>query len=335
MNKEGKIELYRFLACLFIMMGHYLYYVLPNLELPFVVSYQFVEFFFMVTGYFTARHFDLKWQEGSGAKEVLKYHFKKFLRFMPYTIPAIIGVYAVESYTFISADNIQGLWDNLKDIVLEVLFLSVFRPSGAHLFVMWFLSAMFITLPVLIAFCFLKRKWVKIIPGTILPVIYYVLTPDYTSQNPVNQLLRAFMGMLMGATIYYLSCYIKELNVPKAVKWICTILFTVAYIAPIIICYRNMFLSYEYIICFVVWMMILMSDLTVMKPWHSRIMGYLGDISMPVFMWHIAVFKFVSVFNVLSDNEILRITVSFAMVFFICIINMAIVKLCKKYIKKA
>ena len=46
MNKEGKIEIYRFLACIFIMIGHYVLYMHSELSIPFTVSFQFVEFFF-------------------------------------------------------------------------------------------------------------------------------------------------------------------------------------------------------------------------------------------------------------------------------------------------
>lgn len=335
MNKEGKVELYRFWACIFIMIGHYVYYTGSTLNIPFYVSYQFVEFFFYVSGFFTAKHFDVKWNKNDGFQVVAKYYLKKFLRFLPYTIPAIIGVYAVESQAFISVGDMEGFWNNLKDIVLEITYLSVFRASGAHLFIMWFLSAMFVTMPFLILFFMIKRKWVKIVIGTIAPLLYYILSPDYSVQEPVNQLLRAFFGMMLGGTIYYLSCFVKEKETPVHVKWIFTALFIVAYVLPIVFSYKNLFLTYEYIICFVLWLFILMSDLIKIGPWHSRVLGYLGDISMPIFIWHITIFKFVKAFNICDDNEILRMILSVVAVLAISVLNMTIVRICKKYSQKA
>ena len=203
------------------------------------------------------------------------------------------------------------------------------------MFIMWFLSAMFVTMPFLILFFMIKRKWVKIVIGTIAPLLYYILSPDYSVQEPVNQLLRAFFGMMLGGTIYYLSCFVKEKETPVHVKWIFTALFIVAYVLPIVFSYKNLFLTYEYIICFVLWLFILMSDLIKIGPWHSRVLGYLGDISMPIFIWHITIFKFVKAFNICDDNEILRMILSVVAVLAISVLNMTIVRICKKYSQKA
>ena len=334
MNKEGKIELYRFLACVFIMIGHYVYYISPQLNIPFLVSFQFVDFFFIVTGFFTARHFSSKCDERKGVRYVLTYHLKKYLRFIPFTIPAILCIYGMESYNFLSMGDTAGFLSNLKDIILEVLFLSVFRSSGAHLFIMWYLSTMFITLPFLIAFFLLKNKWVKIIIGAVLPALYYIIAPDYWLQEPVNQLLRAFMGMMLGGTVYYLKSLLRDKDAPKPLKWVLTFVFAAAYTAPLVFAFNNRYVKQTYIICFFLWLFLEMSHLTVLGEWHSKILGFLGEISMPIFIWHIAVFKLIANFNLLEGSEAVRLTVSFAIVIIISVLNMMIVKLCKKYIKK-
>ena len=329
MKKEGKIELYRFLACVFIMIGHYVFYTDKDFSVPFCVAYQFVEFFLLVSGFFTARHFDVKWTGDSKLIDIVKYHLKKFLRFLPFTIPAILGVYVLESYPLLISGDKEGLLNNLKDIVLEMLYLSVFTGHEAHLFIMWFLSAMFITLPFLIAFFLIKNKWVKMIAGFILPVLYYILSPDYAVQESVNQLFRTFFGMMLGGSIYYFSSIVSKKDTPKAVKWVGTVLFLAAYIIPIIISYNNIYLSFEYIICFVLWLTVLMSHLTVLKPWHSKVLGFLGDISMPIFIWHITIFKYVNAFNILTDYPVLRFIISIAVVIIISCLNLLIVRLCE------
>ena len=348
MVKEGKIELYRFLGCIFIMIGHYVFYVDSELSVPFTVSYQFVEFFFIVSGYFTARHFDVKWSKEIGPLYIVKYDIKKFIRFIPYTIPAILGVYALESYRYLAVDDTAGFWHNLLDIIPEMLFLSVFKSSGAHLFIMWFLSAMFIALPFLIAFFIIKNKPVKIIIGTLAPIAYYTISPDYAVQEPANQLMRAFFGMMLGGTIYYLSYFIKQkmaddpakqketdnpVNqkcIVKPLKWLCTIIFIAAYIAPIIAAYNNIYFSYQYIIVFSLWILLLMSDLTILSIWNSKLANFLGDISMPIFIWHITVFKYIDASHFMDNHEIIRFVFSIFIVIIISILNMYIVRLCKR-----
>ncbi len=334
MNKEGKIELYRFLACVFIMIGHYILYMHSELSIPFSVSFQFVEFFFLITGYFTARHFDVKWNESNKMSDLVKYHLKKFVRFLPYTVPAILSVYCLESIDYIKAGDISGMLSNLKDIILEVTFLSVFRQGEAHLFIMWYLSAMFITLPILMIVFLTKKKILKMVICLIIPVIYYIIAPDYALQNTVNQLLRAFCGMMLGGGIYYLSGIIKEKKKPKAIQWIGTVIFVAAYIIPIVLSYLNTYYKIIYVICFAIWITLMMSDLTVFKPVHNKILGILGEISMPVFIWHISVFKIMYATGFLNEYPWLQFVIALFIVFLISILNMAITKLCKKYYKK-
>ena len=347
MQKEGKIELYRFLACIFIMIGHFVFYTDPNLTIPFTVAYQFVEFFFIISGFFTARHFDVRrpvvkpnQQKGinryfnNPISEILLYDIKKFARFLPYTIPAILMVYITESHSYLSVGDTAGFWHNLKDIFPEVFFLSVFRTSEAHLFIMWFLSAMFVVLPFLCLFFLIKYKPIKIVIGIIAPMVYYILAPDYAVQEPLNQLMRAFFGMLLGGSLYYISTYLADNKCVRPVKCVLTVVFFAGYIAPIVFSFLNYYLSYEYIICFVVWIFILMSDLTVLPPWHSKVMGFLGDISMPIFIWHIAIFKFISYCHILESHQVLRFVISVALVFTISLLNYLIVIRIKKYRQK-
>ena len=303
MGKEGKIEIYRFLACIFIMIGHYVFYMHSELSIPFTVSFQFVEFFFLITGFFTARHFDVKWDESNKLSELMIYHLKKFTRFLPYTIPAIISVYCLESLDYIQAGDITGMFINLKDIILEVLFLSVFRMGEAHLFIMWYLSAMFVALPILMIFFTTKKRYLKMVICLILPVLYYFLSPDYALQNTINQLLRAFFGMMLGGGIYYLSGVIKEKKIPKSLKWIGTVIFAVAYIIPIVLSYLNTYYKIIYVVCFALWIIMMMSDLTVLKPVHSKVIEFLGEISMPIFIWHIVVFKIINRTGFLQNHH--------------------------------
>ena len=51
MKRNGKIELLRFLGVVFIMNAHFGY----NADRPFLGGWYYVEFFFIITGFFTMR----------------------------------------------------------------------------------------------------------------------------------------------------------------------------------------------------------------------------------------------------------------------------------------
>ena len=55
--REGKIELMRFLAILMIMCDHMGTIGLKELDRPFTGTWIYVEFFLILSGYFTASHF--------------------------------------------------------------------------------------------------------------------------------------------------------------------------------------------------------------------------------------------------------------------------------------
>lgn len=333
MKKDSKIEIYRFLACCFIMMGHCIAFGNMKISVPFTVSYQFVEFFFILTGYFTARHFAKASFKDTNIVDILKYDVKKFLRFIPYTIPAIICIYFEESVGYLQSGDISGLFINLKDAIVEMLFLSTLRPSGAHLFVMWFLSAMFITLPILICFCLINNKWIKIITGTILCSVYYVIIPDYTIHDSPNQLLRSLFGMMVGVVVFYLSSSVNKGKVWKGIIILLTIIMVIAYFVPIYCSYENYHYKYPYLICFTLWIFIDMSNLTVIGPLYSKVGEFLGAISMPIFIWHQVVIKLFTDYIVI-EIEVVKLVLCFVGTFVISIINMYIVKGCTRWIAK-
>lgn len=333
-KKDSKIEIYRFLACCFIMMGHCIAFGNMNISVPFTVSYQFVEFFFILTGYFTAKHFAKSSFKETTIAHIFKYDIKKFLRFIPYTIPAIICIYFEESIGYWRSGDILGLFLNLKDSVIEMLFLSALRLSGAHLFVMWFLSAMFITLPILICFCLIvNNKWIKIVIGALSCSLYYIIIPDYTVHDFPNQLFRSLFGMMLGSVIFYLSSSVSKDKVHKGIKIFLTIILIVAYFLPICFSYLNYYYRYTYLICFMIWIFIVMSGLTVIGPLYSKVGEFLGAISMPIFIWHQVVIKLFTDF-IIIDNETVKLILCFVVTFVISVINMFVVKGFTNWIEK-
>ena len=82
-KRNGKIELLRFLGVVFIMNAHFGY----NAGRPFLGGWYYVEFFFIITGFFTMRRFFHE-DAVDGTERVrtaLTYTFHKFVKFLPYT----------------------------------------------------------------------------------------------------------------------------------------------------------------------------------------------------------------------------------------------------------
>lgn len=134
------------------------------------------------------------------------------------------------------------------------------------------------------------------------------------------------MGMLLGVVIYYISQMVKEYNVTKTVKSIGTLVFVVAYIYPLYFAYKNYFILKEDLLCFIIWITLVMSDMTLFKPWHNRLVEFLGSFSMPIFIWHLPVIKYMLAFTEI-ENDFLRMMMCYALTFVVAGVNMYLVKL--------
>ena len=94
----GKIELMRFLGAVLIMNAHFGYQ-----DRPFQLSWFFVEFFYIITGYFTMRHFEKQepQEHFEAVKIAVEYTGKKFVQFLPYTTGAILITYIAMNWHYI------------------------------------------------------------------------------------------------------------------------------------------------------------------------------------------------------------------------------------------
>lgn len=148
-NKNYHVELWRIIATALIV-RHHTYYVGIDGPYRFRMSWIYVEFFFILTGFFTASHFDNQKSEAclnDKAKESIKYTFLKFSRFAPFFIPAMCICYILR-YCLIADKTSTELLNHFGKFPLEVILLSSSQGS-AVLGPAWFLSAMFIVFPLL------------------------------------------------------------------------------------------------------------------------------------------------------------------------------------------
>ncbi|WP_405345039.1 acyltransferase family protein [Ruminococcus sp.] len=242
-KRTAIVDLWKFIAAVMIMI-HHLYYLSPAYEgkdYPGYFSWIYVEFFFILTGYFTYRHFTRQDKQDSIVKSSLSYTWRKFKTFLPYTTTAITLQYLLSApYTELLQGSYRKFIYSFADYPLEVLLLGEAHGSQQRLVPIWFLSAMLIVFPLVGLLLQLKNKYLILLISGVYPLFYYGRT---TLENRVwpDDLLRAAAGLLLGVFICALSDLIREKQLippsKKAAK-----LLTAAEIAC-------MLLSFVFIIC--------------------------------------------------------------------------------------
>ena len=120
MNKKSKrnglIELWRFIACLSIAVFHYewIYVKSPNL---FIHLYIFVEFYFILSGFFLAANLYDKTDNS------IKYVFKQFKKLYPLYLVSFIIVFIIKN---ISVNDVSvwilNIWSSKWEILLAKSF---------------------------------------------------------------------------------------------------------------------------------------------------------------------------------------------------------------------
>lgn len=103
-EKNSFLELWRFIAALLIMATHMYNFGVDNYY--FRETWIYVEFFLIITGFFTAKHFD-----GHNCDdymlEALRYTWSKYKPLLPYTSMATVCAYSIYICKTISVSDIN------------------------------------------------------------------------------------------------------------------------------------------------------------------------------------------------------------------------------------
>ncbi len=206
-KRNGLIDIYRFLFALVIMTGHS---VNVGMEPPFPFAGVgiFVEFFFLLTGYFTYSQISkMKPIEiGERMQESLRYTFRKFSAFFPYLLVSVGARYI---YDFcLTLKNSEGgyiqaltslFYAPFELLLTNYMFSEIPQKVGA----LYFLAAMLVVLPLFCMLCMCRNNSLKLGAALYAMLFYYhdadwAITADYP-----KVLLRAFCGMCMGVVVYF------------------------------------------------------------------------------------------------------------------------------------
>lgn len=262
-----------------------------------------VEFFFMLTGYFTFRHFqrDQNAIENDDIEQkstkAIKYTVKKFTSFLPYMIFGIVAFYIAIS-AFELRHGIESSISSLKTMPFDLLFLNSQLPRGN--WAIWFVSAMALVFPIFCIICQTKRP--KTLISIMLPFIitYYLRIYDDRIYG-FYAYGRAFFGMLAGIYICQLVDYIKTLNFNKAKSILLNIAEWISTIAVVICMYpgskssRVEFAKLFAILTIFISLTIILSGKTITSNIRNKLFDFLEKLSMVIYLTHVAVLWFAEI----------------------------------------
>ena len=291
-NRRSIIELFRFIAIMLIIVYHSGYLGMDSSRYPFSISWIYVEFFFILTGYFTVVHFE---RQPAGtideaAMKAMQYTVKKYRSVSTYIFISV-SVYYVLLY--VSSVKIFSLSD-IGDYVFDVTLLSgiikdriLFIPS------LWFLASMFIVFP---AFCMLvqlRKKNLLFIIALYFVLLYYGYTEEIAVGLFPEYLPRAFAGLSLGILVHFISQKLDRNGLgPYAGRYQEIVLTFVELMAAalLFIFQFNNIQSIRFIIfLFTVLLSITLSNRSYTSKIENRFFDYLSKLNVIVYIFHIPI----------------------------------------------
>lgn len=343
MKKNYDVEIFRFVGILSIVLYH-LYVIIPGQIYPFASGWMFTDFFFVITGYYTVLHFRKKEDYITEVKSnslspqlydamgIVTYVWKKYKKFLPYIIPSVCVIYALDCFEKLSSGaGIRLIIGKLQALPLEIgLLTSAFdyeRFGGAIQFPLdaplWFLSAMLLMLP-LYCFCI---KYKKSGVFYVLSVLAFAMGLGISGDRFfTNDLLRATLGLFSGMFVFFVREIIKN-HYSKSIftSWggylILAIVLMLLYFNAS--CFQLIRLLLDFAL-----VLIVISDVQTVPKKMQLFVGLLGEISIPLFIWHWTIAKVVNIcFNDLEG--VIRGIIYIGCSLFIAILSFALVGVTK------
>ena len=296
MNKtrNGKIELLRFLMAVIIVIHHSGRIeggvnIFPRGSLA-------VEFFFLISGYFLAAHCE-KLQAvkcNDVGRETMTFILNKIRPF--YLMMIIAEFFALIINLVICSD---GAFGKIIGAVNEVLLLNM-TGHRLHAFnVIWYLSAMIISMFTIFPIC---RKYYSVFVNIIAPVsgvlILGALYIAYGSQTGPNEvvagfiyrgLLRGYAELCMGAFAFNIVCTLRAYNFSKIGYTLLTVLEIILYIVSLCFMMRSN-TTYDLFVFYILFFAVIISfsnEGSWNRIFNNPICYRLGKYSLALYLGHV------------------------------------------------
>ena len=283
----GAVDLTRFLCSLLIMAHHMnmLNFLSTGI---FYNCWAWVDYFFILTGYFTRRHFENHPVSQSYSTEAMKYTWHKFKRYIPYEFAAVIWMDCLLFRQYSAVVGFAGALERFAGFPYEVLLLTSSGIAAANLATIWFLSAMAITLPLLI-YLMTSRKDLWNILSWMIPLLYYGRYGVNTAREWPNDLLRAFSCMALGTFLYVLVKAVQGIDWTNGRKMLLTLVEVAAFGFAVYITVCNKSYLNLAALLFSVNIVGMLSGCSWTGSIKGRFLQMLGQMSMPMFLFHLVV----------------------------------------------
>ena len=302
--RNSNVELVRIVASLMIVGLHL------GLKI-FSFAWIYVEVFLILTGYFTAKHFDGK-NYDNPMKMGLVYTIKKLVLLLPYSFVATIMMYSINFVQMVSSGEmniVAWLINTFKSFFLDFVLIT---PIDEHsiMGILWYVSAWLYIMPVFARIAQIKNRFVIIVMELIVVLMYYEHyngIPLITRGIPA--LARVWAGMGIGVLIYELL-FLVHYNYSKFGEILLTFVEILFYLVPIIYSFKDVFDSRFFLMCFSISLCITLSNFSLTRFIRNRLINYLGRLSCPIYFFHIAFIQICDNFLLLTGYK--RILFSYA-----------------------
>ena len=300
MKKNHLIEFWRFVASLIIAGFHG--------AVIFRTGWIFVEFFFMLTGYFAFKHL---MEKPDSIKEPehfpIKYTLKKMVRILPYSTIAILIIYIrqVTAYKLSFSDSIKYALYILESLLLVNGTGTIPRVFGLRediainympLPSLWYLTVIIVALPVMMYLVYYLYKKLGLGLVGLFPILIYgYLIMKDGSINGWHEDLgfyfslcnRGLAGMLLGGLIYYIADLLKNAKLTSLKKSMLLIV-EICFMLGVIGIATLKFPLYELlsVILLIGSLSITLSGVTATSKVHFTPIEYLGKLSLPIYCMH-------------------------------------------------
>ena len=309
-KKNDYIELLRFVAA-FVVCS---YHIFKNFTQGFIM----VEFFFILTGYFTMKHLKEKNIQNKAAYP-FTYTLKKFSKLLPFTMISTAFAY-YQIVLFYNLDK-AAAWKLIgylpgsmfllqftgampNNVVVAENYAVQYQMSG----ILWYIMALFVALPVMVMLVIWLDDKIGLWMVTFLPLLLYgIIIHSDVTLNGWHELhnvylysdIRALAGLFMGGAVYYLSLWWGKREYTIAGKLGITVIELATMIGVILYAWR---VSGSYDIEIVLLMVISLSITTSGKSYtsliHSGVLRFLGTLSLPIYCFHVQVNEMLCYFNI-------------------------------------
>lgn len=283
-------------------------------------GYLIVEYFFILTGYFSVAHIE---KTRGQAFSIGSYVLHKYISLLPYMALSVFCAYPL---IFVGGYPKR----QILNFPLEIFGLyKGFSPEAINLH-LWFVGAMIIALPILLySVTKLKHDTLLYLSFVIPLLIYgYILNDQGTLDSWAFQLgiLRALAGMFLGCFLYYVSIILRGFKFTLAGKITITIIevstFGIALIYLLLPNYR-----YDIFFIFIISISLLctFSHKSFLNNLSSRFLCFLGNLSMPIYFFHYPIIKWIE-FLLPDANVKFQMLLLFVSTIFISCLSLWFVK---------